>query len=56
MSHRIGKNNARNRANRKTREYPVPLNDGKKLGDVIVDSRGRKYRIGTHGEMIRINL
>lgn len=56
MSHRIGRNNARNRANRKAKVCAVPLNDGKKMGDVIIDRRGRKYRIGEHGNLIRINL
>ena len=57
MSHRIGKNNARNRANRAKIEV-TPLYDARtselKEGSIIKSKSGKSYRVGTHGELIRI--
>lgn len=54
MSHKIGKNNARNRENRKKREYPAPIGADAKKGDVVKSRDGTRYRVGERGNLIRI--
>lgn len=54
MSQRIGKNHARNVANR-IKFYSYHIYPGIISGNIVTMRSGTRYRIGEHGEWIRIN-
>ena len=54
MSHRIGKNNARNRANRKKSEPVTPLSANVTEGQIVKARDGVQYRVGKYGELLRM--
>ncbi len=55
MSYKIGKNNARNIANRAKREYPIPIGSDAKKGEIVKARDGTRYRVGERGNLIKIN-